>query len=102
MLGQSGDSLPEKKNNEANTHLLFKQGVPGASFDVPEGMLWKVNRILVNNGAYNIIVTSIQYDHILSRGEKIIVPLWCAESNLLDVENNSLLYTFEIQEQKIQ
>ena len=95
------DSIQNKQNDTTKTRLIMKQGISGNAYTVPVGKSWKIKRLLVNNGSYNVVVGSVKYDKVLNSGEKIQAPFWCAEGNLLDNDNSSLTYTFEIEEKEL-
>lgn len=93
------------QNRELNTQgqkLLNKQGMLGTSFTVPLSKIWKVKRVFVSdNSGHNILVSSVLFPGEYKEGEKIHVPSWTAESNLLGNDQSLLNYIFEIIETEI-
>ena len=82
--------------------IISKQGMVGTTFSVPSSRIWKVKRVFVSdNGGHNILVTSVRFPSEYHAGEKINVPAWTAESNLLGADMGSLNYIFEIIESEI-
>jgi hypothetical protein len=79
--------------------LITKQSLAGSTFTVPAGKTWKVKRVYVNDGgSYNILVTSVKYEKVLAEGEKIIVPSWTAEAELLGGDKSSFFYIYQLEE----
>lgn len=93
------------QNQELNAQgqkLLSKQGMLGTSFTVPHYKIWKVKRVFVSdNSGHNVLVSSVLFPDEFKEGEKIHVPSWTAESNLLGNDQGSLNYIFEIIETEI-
>jgi hypothetical protein len=78
---------------------ITKQSMAGTSFTVPAGKTWKVKRMYVNDGgSYNILVTSIKFDKPYSEDEKLLVPAWTAEAELLSGDKSGFNYIFKIEE----
>lgn len=81
------------------THEITKQSMAGTSFTVPQGKQWKVKRVFVNDGgSYNILASSLKFDKPLKEGEKLFVPTWCAEAELLNGDKSAFTYIFKIEE----
>jgi len=68
----------------------------GGYLVVPENKTWKVKRMFVTNGGYNIIMNSEKYNKEFKSGEKIYAPSWSPESSLLTEDESSVTYIFEI------
>ena len=98
-------NVPVKKSDTSSVskkdgvNMIEKQGMVGTSFTVPENTIWLVKRVYCNDGgSYNVLVTSIKYDKPLMAGEKIFVPTWSAESELLNKKSTTFNYIFKIEE----
>lgn len=80
-----------------NQNLITKQGMVGSAFTVPSSKKWYVKRVLVSdNSGHKVVVSSIPFSKEYAEGEKIQVPSWTAESNLLSDDLSILNYIFEI------
>jgi hypothetical protein len=94
--------VAEKELKKNDQSLITKQGMLGTSFTVPKSKTWLVKRLLVSdNGGHNVLVTSVKFPSEYKEGEKIAVPSWTAESNLLGTDMSVLNYIFEIIETEI-
>jgi hypothetical protein len=51
-----------------------------------------------DGGSSNILVTSLKFDHTFMEGEKIAVPSWTAEGELLNGDQSGFTYIFKIEE----
>lgn len=82
-----------------STKEITKQNLAGSCLTVPEGKIWKVKRVYVNDGgSNNILVTSVKFEKPLSAGEKICAPGWTAEGELLNGDQTGFNYIFRIEE----
>jgi hypothetical protein len=82
-----------------STKEITKQLMAGSIFSVPPGKTWKVKRVYVNDGgSSNILVTSLKFEHTFAAGEKIAVPSWTAEGELLNGDQSGFIYIFKIEE----
>lgn len=78
-----------------------RTGMMGSAFTVPEGKVWNVKSVFCNTGSYNIKVTSVKYKDEYLPGEKVTLPSWCAEAELLDGGNSSsMMYSVKIEERR--
>ncbi len=77
---------------------ITKQSMAGTSFTVPAGKQWVVKRVYVNNGGSYNILTSLKFDKPYKEGEKLFVPLYSAEAELLNGDKSSFFYIFKIEE----
>lgn len=94
---KKADTTSSSKKDGVN--MIEKQGMVGTSFTVPENTIWMVKRVYCNDGgSYNVLVTSIKYDKPLMAGEKLYVPSWSAESELLNKKSSTFNYIFKIEE----
>jgi hypothetical protein len=88
-----GKTIPD------STKEITKQSMAGSILSVPAGKNWKVKRVYVNDGgSSNILVTSLKFDHTFMEGEKIAVPSWTAEGELLNGDQSGFTYIFKIEE----
>lgn len=82
-----------------STNEITKQSLAGSSFTVPQGKVWRVKSLYVNDGSsYNILVTSVKFDKPLTAGEKLFTPSWVAEAELLNGDQSGFSYIFKIEE----
>jgi hypothetical protein len=79
---------------------FVKSAYGGSSITVPAGVTWQVDRVFVNNGTgYNIQIRNANFKSSYSSGEKIFVPLYIAEMELLD-KKEEVFYIFYITQRK--
>ena len=98
-------NVPVKKfdtssvSKKEGVNMIEKQGMVGTNFTVPENTIWLIKRVYCNDGgSYNVLVTSIKYDKPLMAGEKLFVPTWTAEAELLNKKSTTFNYIFKIEE----
>ena len=79
---------------------FVKSAYGGGSLTVPDGMTWHIDRIFVNSGmGYNIQISNANFKSNYTSGEKILMPLYLAEMELLD-KNAEVVYIFYINQRK--
>lgn len=80
-------------------NTISLSGTMGSAFTVPKDKIWKVESLFCSAGSYNVKVTSVKFKAQYLAGEKITLPAWCAEAELLDAANSSsLMYLLKLRE----
>ncbi len=88
-----------EKHPADSVNEITKQSIAGSSFTVPPGKVWRVNKLYVNDGgSYNVLVTSVKFDTLLTAGGKLFTPSWTAEGELLNGDQSGFSYIFKIEE----
>ncbi|MFM7595497.1 MAG: hypothetical protein ACKO4Y_04895 [Flavobacteriales bacterium] len=78
---------------------FIKSAYGGGSITVPEGVVWKITKALVNSGdGYNILISNHNFKSEYSPGEKIQLPYYLAEMELLD-KKEGVFYLLYIEQQ---
>jgi hypothetical protein len=79
---------------------FVKSAYGGSSITVPAGVTWQIDRVFINNGTgYNIQISNANFKSSYTSGEKISVPLYISEMELLN-KKEGVFYIFYINQQK--
>ena len=81
--------------------LKYMTGFTGSIFTVPEGKAWTVKRVTCAAGGYSLIVGSTKYDKTYMPGDKIAVPFYAPEIDLIGDGKADVYFRFEIIEHSI-
>jgi hypothetical protein len=75
----------------------------GNVITVPQGKRWKVKHVTCQTGIgdYSVLVTSVKFKDSYAEGEKIVMPAFTPEANLLTSDMSEISYNFVIIESKI-
>lgn len=80
---------------------ITKQAMAGGAFTVPEGKQWVVKRCYVNNGGSYNILTSVKFSNPYKAGEKVQIPSYSAEAELLNGDKTGFFYILKIEESNL-
>lgn len=79
---------------------IVKTVYGGSSITVPSGVTWQIERAFVNDGTgYNLQIRNANFKSSYTSEEKIFVPLYIAEMELLD-KKDGIYYILYIHQRK--
>lgn len=70
----------------------------GTTVHVPNGKKWKIEQAFISaNDGYNIKISQHYFNGFYASNEKLVIPYYCAEMELLD-NKNSIFFLISIKE----
>lgn len=85
-------------SGEVSGKKIYKSGIAGSAWTVPDGEQWEVINATVAEGigGYSVVIRSIELPMVLKAGERLRSPSYTSEASLLTNDQAGVTYKFTI------